>query len=236
MIFLKFSACCIVTRNDDTLMHMIIKDTECLLFDMDGVILDNTYDNNFWQNQIPGVLAKKRNISFEDAQRLAIQIFNYKKNSKDWYDLDYWSNMLDIDIEEEKKAKESYEKIKLYSGSLPCLEKLKNKMKMILITNAHRKTLNIKLQKYDLSPYFDEMVCAHELHYVKEDIQLWYMLKSRYKIDFTRTVLIEDTIKNIHVGLSAGISKAIYLGNEKCNMSDKIIGMSSIDDVPSAFN
>ena len=140
---------------------MILKDTECLLFDMDGVILDNTYDNNFWQNQIPSVLAKKRKISLEDAKRLAIQIFNFKKNSKDWYDLDYWSNMLDIDIEEEKKAKESYEKIKLYSGSIPCLEKLKNKMKMILITNAHRKTLNIKLQKYDLSPYFDEMVCAH---------------------------------------------------------------------------
>ena len=94
-------------------MVMIFKDTECLLFDMDGVILDNTYDNNFWQNQIPSVLAKKRQISFEDAKRLAIQIFNYKKNSKDWYDLDYWSNMLDIDLEEQKKAKESFEKIRL---------------------------------------------------------------------------------------------------------------------------
>ena len=38
---------------------MILKDTECLLFDMDGVILDNTYDNNFWQNQIPSVLFEK---------------------------------------------------------------------------------------------------------------------------------------------------------------------------------
>ncbi len=215
---------------------MILKDTECLLFDMDGVILDNTYDNNFWQNQIPSVLAKKRKISLEDAKRLAIQIFNFKKNSKDWYDLDYWSNMLDIDIEEQKRAKESYEKIKLYDASLPCLEKLKNKMKMILITNAHRKTLNIKLEKYDLSPFFDEMVCAHELHYVKEDIQLWYMLKSRFKMDFTKTVLIEDTIKNINTGLSAGISKAIYLGNEEYQPSDKILKMSSINDIPSAFN
>ena len=89
---------------------MIFKDTECLLFDMDGVILDNTYDNNFWQNQIPSVLAKKRQISFEDAKRLAIQIFNYKKNSKDWYDLDYWSNMLDIDIEKQKKQKKVLKK------------------------------------------------------------------------------------------------------------------------------
>ena len=137
---------------------------------------------------------------------------------------------------QEAKAKESYEKIRLYEGSISCLEKLKAKMKMILITNAHRKTLNIKLQKYDLSPYFDEMVCAHELHYVKEDVQLWYMLRSRYRIDFEKTVLIEDTIKNIHMGLSAGISKAIYLGNEKYTSSNKILSMSSINDIPSAFN
>ena len=62
-----------------------------MLVDMDGVILDNTYDNNFWQNQIPGVISKNKNISFEDAKRLAVQIFNYKKNTKDWYDVDYWS-------------------------------------------------------------------------------------------------------------------------------------------------
>ena len=80
-MFLKFLACCKVIRVDDTLMDMIFKDTECLLFDMDGVILDNAYDNNFWQNQIHCVLAKKRQISFEDAQKLAIQIFNYKKKS-----------------------------------------------------------------------------------------------------------------------------------------------------------
>ena len=138
MFFSEFWACCKVIRVDDTLMDMIFKDTECLLFDMDGVILDNTYDNNFWQNQIPSVLAKKRQISFEDAKKLAIQIFNYKKNSKDWYDLDYWSNMLDIDIEKQKKAKESYEKIKLYEGSIPCLEKLKDKMIIDLKKLGHQ--------------------------------------------------------------------------------------------------
>ena len=61
------------------------------------------------------------------------------------------------------------------------------------------------------------------------------MLRSRYRIDFAKTVLIEDTIKNIHIGLSAGISKAIYLGNEKYVSSNKILKMSSINDVPSAF-
>jgi putative hydrolase of the HAD superfamily len=215
---------------------MILKDIDCMLVDMDGVILDNTYDNNFWQNQIPGVISKNKNISFEDAKRLAVQIFNYKKNTKDWYDVDYWSNMLNVDIEAEKRSSISFDRIQLYEGVTKTLNKLKDNFRLILITNAHRKTLNIKLEKYDLSPYFENMICAHELHYVKENIQLWYMLKSRFKLDYTKTLLIEDTINNIKVGLSAGISQAVYLGDENYEDSKKILKLSSINDIFPAFN
>tara|TARA_B100001063_G_scaffold152854_1_gene142612 strand:- start:728 stop:1381 length:654 start_codon:yes stop_codon:yes gene_type:complete len=215
---------------------MIFKDIECLLIDMDGVILDNAYDNDFWQNQIPEVIADNKGIAFDDAKRLAIQIFNYKKNTKDWYDVDYWSNMLDIDIEAQKRSEKSFSRISLYDGVIDTLSVLKNKTKMILITNAHRKTLNIKLEKYNLTPYFDEMVCAHELNYVKEDIQLWYMLRSKYRLDYEKTLLVEDTINNINVGLSAGISGAIYVGDEKFTVSDKIIKLSSINQILSAVN
>ncbi|MDC0984921.1 HAD hydrolase-like protein [Gammaproteobacteria bacterium] len=215
---------------------MIFKDIECLLIDMDGVILDNAYDNDFWQNQIPEVIADSKGIEFDDAKRLAIQIFNYKKNTKDWYDVDYWSNMLSIDIEAQKRSEKSFSRISLYDGVIDTLSVLKNKTKMILITNAHRKTLNIKLEKYNLTPYFDEMVCAHELNYVKEDIQLWYMLRSKYRLDYEKTLLVEDTINNINVGLSAGISGAIYVGDEKFTVSDKIIKLSSINQILSAVN
>ena len=215
---------------------MIFKDIECLLIDMDGVILDNAYDNDFWQNQIPEVIADSKGIAFDAAKRLAIQIFNYKKNTKDWYDVDYWSNMLDIDIEAQKRSEKSFSRISLYDGVIDTLNVLKNKTKMILITNAHRKTLNIKLEKYNLTPYFDEMVCAHELNYVKEDIQLWYMLRSKYRLDYEKTLLVEDTINNINVGLSAGISGAIYVGDEKFTVSDQIIKLSSIDQILSAVN
>lgn len=215
---------------------MIFKDIECLLIDMDGVILDNAYDNDFWQNQIPEVIADSKGIAFDAAKRLAIQIFNYKKNTKDWYDVDYWSNMLDIDIEAQKRSEKSFSRISLYDGVIDTLSILKNKTKMILITNAHRKTLNIKLEKYNLTPYFDEMVCAHELNYVKEDIQLWYMLRSKYRLDYEKTLLVEDTINNINVGLSAGISGAIYVGDEKFTVSDKIIKLSSINQILSAVN
>ena len=80
------------------------------------------------------------------------------------------------------------------------------------------------------------MVCAHELYYVKEDIQLWYMLRVKYKLNYKKTILIEDTINNINVGLSAGISGAIYLGDEDFTVSDEILKLSSINQVLSAIN
>ena len=215
---------------------MIRKDIECLLIDMDGVVLDNTYDNNFWQNQIPSVLSKKKNIPFDDAKRLAIQIFNFKKNTKDWYDLDYWSNMLGIDIEAEKRSDESLSRIRLYDNVVDTLSELKKHTRLILITNAHRKTLNIKLEKFNIEPYFHEMICAHELYYVKEDLQLWYMLRSKYKLNFDRTMLVEDTINNINVALSAGVSSAIYVGVENFKPSDKILKLDSINQLLSTFN
>ena len=144
--------------------------------------------------------------------------------------------MLNIDIESEKRSSISFDRIQLYEGVTETLNKLKNNFRLILITNAHRKTLNIKLEKYDLNPYFENMICAHELHYVKENIQLWYMLKSRFKLDYTKTLLIEDTINNIKVGLSAGISQAVYLGDESYEDSKKILKLSSINDIFSAFN
>ena len=144
--------------------------------------------------------------------------------------------MLNIDIEAQKRSEKSFSRISLYDGVNDTLSILKNKTKMILITNAHRKTLNIKLEKYNLTPYFDEMVCAHELNYVKEDIQLWYMLRSKYRLDYEKTLLVEDTINNINVGLSAGISGAIYVGDEKFTVSDKIIKLSSINQILSAVN
>tara|TARA_Y100000768_G_scaffold352301_1_gene303801 strand:- start:9919 stop:10596 length:678 start_codon:yes stop_codon:yes gene_type:complete len=225
-----------MVMNDNTIWMMIRKDIECLLIDMDGVILDNTYDNNFWQNHIPNVLSEKKNISFKDAKCLAVQIFNYKKNSKDWYDLDYWSNMLGIDIEAEKKSEESLSKIKLYDNVTDTLSELKKNIRLILITNAHRKTLNIKLDKYNIEPYFDAMVCSHELNYVKEDIQLWYMLRSEYRLNYDKTVLVEDTINNINVALSAGVSSAIYVGDEDFKPSDRILKLNSINQLLSAIN
>ena len=143
---------------------MRIIDNKYYLIDLDGVILDTSYDNYFWQKHIPRVYAQKKGIDEKDAISVTHTLFNYKKKTKDWYDIVYWSNLLDIDIIHEKKKSENMSLIKLHEGSLNVLERLNNlNKKLFLVTNAHRKTLEIKLSKFNLSKYFDELICSHEL-------------------------------------------------------------------------
>ena len=90
-----------------------------------------------------------------------------------------------------------------------------------MVTNAHRKTLDVKLSKFSLTKYFNEVVCSHELDYVKEDIQFWHLLRVKYGIDYDKSVLVEDTFDNIISAHHAGLKSFVYIGNEE-KSTDKI--------------
>ena len=216
---------------------MRIIDNKYYLIDLDGVVLDTSYDNYFWQKHIPRVYAQKKAIDEKDAISVTHTLFNYKKKTKDWYDVIYWSNLLDIDIIHEKKKSENMSLIKLLEGSLDILERLSNlNKKLFLVTNAHRKTLEIKLSKFDLSKYFDELVCSHELGYVKEDIQFWHLLRNKLQIDYNDSVLIEDTFDNIISAHNAGVSNFVYINNEKKDLGKiKPLILESLSELASSM-
>ena len=216
---------------------MRIIDNKYYLIDLDGVVLDTSYDNYFWQEYIPRVYAQKKAIDEKDAISVTHSLFNYKKKTIDWYDIVYWSNLLDIDIIHEKKKSENMSLIKLHEGSLDVLERLRNlNKKLFLVTNAHRKTLEIKLSKFNLSKYFDKLICSHELGYVKEDIQFWHLLRNKLQIDYNDSVLIEDTFDNITSAHHAGVSNFIYISNEKKDLGKiKPLMLGSLSELSSSM-
>ena len=126
--------------------------------------------------------------------------------------------------------------IKIKKGAESALSKLKNDGKeLFLVTNAHRKTLDVKLSKYDLSKYFSDLVCSHELGYVKEDIQLWHLLRNKLNIDYKKTVLVEDTFDNIQSAFHAGLNNLIYISTEAYSFK-KIVPytLNSLSDLASS--
>ena len=205
--------------NDDTVYMMHLKGLENILIDMDGVLLDTAYDNYFWQKHIPSKYAKLNSLSEDQAIKITHTLFNYKKGSKDWYDLDYWSNMLGIDIEQEKLSKDMLDRIQLKEGALAFLENNYQNKNLFLVTNAHIKTLRIKMKKFPLTKYFKMVICSHELKHVKEEIAFWFILRNRLGIDYKKTLLIEDTIDNIKSAYHAGL-KSVLIGDSPANFKD----------------
>ena len=192
--------------------NMDLKRLENILIDMDGVLLDTVYDNFFWQKHIPLKYAELNEMSVDQAIKITHSLFDYKRGCKDWYDLDYWSNMLNIDIEQEKLSSDMIDRIKLKDGAIEFLENYHKNKNLFLVTNAHRKTLNIKMKKIPLTKYFKMVICSHELKYIKEEISFWFILRNKLDIDYEKSLLIEDTIDNVKSAYHAGL-KSLIIGD-----------------------
>ena len=64
--------------------------------------------------------------------------------------------------------------------------------KVLLVTNAHRKGLAIKLARTGIERWFDDIVVSHDLHVPKEDPQFWHYLHARHPFQSRSTLLIDD--------------------------------------------
>lgn len=164
-----------------------------MLLDMDGTLLDLHFDNFFWRQHIPKVFAEQNNLSIEQAQQQVLSWYQEKEGTLDWYCIDYWSEKLAIDIPAQKLAAQS--RIDFRPGAQQFLQVLAEdpNKRVVLLTNAHPKTLMIKVEKLLLAPYFDEMVSSHDVGFPKEDERFWPAVQKQLNFERERAVFIDDS-------------------------------------------
>ena len=91
-----------------------LNSTTAILSDLDGVILDINYDIKFWESWLPEHMARKLNLSEEEAKSEILTKIEMQKGTLNFYDLNYWDDLLNIDcmqIIKEKEEKCSYIKV-----------------------------------------------------------------------------------------------------------------------------
>ena len=63
---------------------------------------------------------------------------------------------------------------------------------MALVTNAHYKTLSLKMNHTGLLGYFDEVISSFDLGNPKEEVRFWEILHERLRFDPNRALLVDD--------------------------------------------
>ncbi len=183
---------------------------DTVLLDMDGTLLDLHFDNYFWLEFVPGEYATANGLSREQAAAELTARYREEEGTLNWTDLDFWSRELGLDIPTLKVEVEHL--IQVHPYVEPFLEFLRAARKGVyLVTNAHGKTLDLKMKKTRLGPHFHGIVSAHEVGLPKETPRFWDALHAHIDFDKARTLLAEDSEANLHSAREAGIAYLVFV-------------------------
>ncbi len=183
---------------------------DTILLDMDGTLLDKYFDDHFWEEYVPKIFAETNDLSDEEARKILLQRYQRVESTLQWCDLDYWSKQLDLDIPELKYKVAHLIKVHPYVTDFLQYARSINKT-VCLVTNAHSKTLKIKMEKTALGSHFDRIVCAEEMGYAKEQPEFWNKLERHLGYDKTRTLLADDTEKVLRSANQYGIGFLLFV-------------------------
>ena len=171
---------------------------------MDGTLLDLHFDNYFWLHYVPEKYAVKEGISLEEASKLLQERSRTTQGTINWYCVDYWTEELGLDIALLKQEVDHL--IQIHPHVLEFLDAMKRLGKRrVLVTNAHQKSLDIKLAKTQIGAHLDGVICAHDFNMPKEDPCFWDKLQQVEPFDKRRTVFVDDSVTVLDSAANYGI-------------------------------
>lgn len=196
---------------------------ETTFLDMDGTLLDLHFDNHFWQEHVPLRFAQTHGITPAEAKRRLVERFRRAEGTLDWYSVDYWAGELGLDIAGLKE--EVADRISLRPHAQALLAALRASGKrVVLVTNAHGKTVALKFRRTGIDRYLDAVICAHDLGLAKEHAPFWRQLQAIEPFAPARTLLIDDSLPVLRCAQAYGIAHLLAIRRPDLCGPDKDCG------------
>lgn len=196
---------------------------ETLLLDLDGTLLDLHYDNHFWLEHVPRRYAEVHNLAIGPARDEVLARYRRAEGTLNWYCVDYWSRELRLDIPQLKQEVDHL--IAVHPHVLEFLEAVKSRnLRVVLVTNAHGKTLAIKFQRTALRDHFDAVVCSHDLGLPKEDVAFWDKMQGVQPFEKHTAMLIDDSLPVLRSAHQYGIGQLLAVYKPDSRLPEKDVG------------
>lgn len=209
-------------------------DIDTVLLDMDGTLLDLHFDNHFWLQHVPLCYAEKHGLSEEEANKHLMDRYAKVRGSLDWYCVDFWTRELSLDIEQMKH--DTAGKISIRPDVVDFLSWLnENDKRVVLVTNAHPASLNLKMDKTNLHVHFDKIINAHDIGQAKEHEGFWQKLQQYESYNKQRTMLIDDNLEVLECASQYGIQYCYGIlqpdSQGEVISSDRFIALDGFQDI-----
>jgi len=183
---------------------------ETILLDMDGTLLDLAYDNYFWLELVPRQLARVRQLPEEAVREELLERYAARQGSLLWYCLDHWEEELGLDIKALKSA--SSHRIGFLPGAREFLSALvAHPVQVVLVTNAHGHTLDIKRDVTGLTRFFKHFITSHEIGFAKENASFWPALQSRLGFNPSTTLFVDDSLPVLNAAQNYGLGAVVAI-------------------------
>ena len=180
------------------------RDIASVFLDMDGTLLDLRFDNHFWLSHVPARFAQKHGLPVEEGVARCLAHYKSVEGTLDWYCVDYWSRELELDIALLKE--EVAHLISVHPHVEPFLRRVRaSGRRVALVTNAHHKSLSLKLRTTGIESHFDAIICAHDVGLPKEQAPFWDRLQALEPFDPRRTLLVDDSLNVLRSARVYGI-------------------------------
>lgn len=122
-------------------------------FDIDGTLVDPDYNDLIWHRAVPEMVAKKREIDFENAVDYVQQQYDrVGKNDYRWYDIKYWIEFFQLKIDYQSLLEKYENQITLFPNVPEVLAELSKKYQLISISTMPREFMDIKIK--NINHYF----------------------------------------------------------------------------------
>lgn len=183
---------------------------DTVLLDMDGTLLDLHFDNYFWLTHLPKRYAEFHGLDEAPAKKTLTELIKSYQGTLQWYCLDHWSELVNMDITELKR--EIQHKIQPRPHTEAFLKFLKQeKKKVILATNAHRKGLALKLEVSKIDRWLDLVVSSHDFKQAKETQAFWHSLVKLEHFDPQKTLFVDDNVEVLESAQTFGIEHLVCI-------------------------
>jgi putative hydrolase of the HAD superfamily len=159
-----------------------------VILDMDGTLLDLHFDDQVWNHRLPALLAERHGHALE------------------WYCLDHWSEVFGVSMHEVEAGLSHL--IRMRPGTEEFLAHLAGRgIRTVLATNAHPRSLALKLSRTGIDRYFTEIRSSHPYGYPKERPEFWHALVDDVGFDPACAIFIDDNAAVLDAARAWGIAE-----------------------------